>query len=541
VDANLAHALTGYVWLVIPEAILTVAACVLFLAGPRRGNRGLAATIALVALAGALLALIFATPATPESSLPAVKYASPLLQTHLALLIKYIGVLGGAVLVLFSWHEVPPSVAGEYHGCLLLIIAGNCLTGSANDLVTLFLALELISIPTYVLLYLPRLDDHAQEAAMKYFLISIFSSALLLLGFSFLYGTAGTTNLPALTEVLGQVRDQGNALKRNQIASGIQGLPLVALVLVVAAMGFRITAVPFHFYAPDVYQGTSIPGAALLAFIPKFAGFVVLIRLLGLLPGPDDVHGVSDQMPVLLWILAAVTMSLGNVLALWQDNLRRMLAYSSVAHAGYMLIGLAVAAKGPAQVQLGGVEAVLFYLIAYGAMTVGAFAVLSYLSTPEHHVETVDDLAGLGRSHPGSAVLMVLFLFSLIGLPVTAGFWGKLFIFLGAVTFPSESNPLVQDQARLFLVLTIIGAINAAIGCYYYLRIAGVMYLRDRVEPLPPPRSRPALAAVLLCAVVTLAVGIYPWPLVKAIKRAVRGPGEPGALATGALIASRER
>lgn len=631
-DDNLVHALKVYAVQLIPEAILVVSACVLFLAGTGRGDRAGAAVMALVGVCTALLALFYITlkgygiiwhlgsaaaifgfgvvcregrwlsivlaafglcaailalwsfntqtgltlegradairqlqatirdkerdKATSnattlqdlnreiarvkkeldkqEARLRAVNYSSALHHSYLGLLFKFIALIGGAILVLFSWNEVPDRQAGEYHGCLLLIIAGTCLTGSANDLVTLFLALELISIPTYVLLYLPRYDERAQEAGMKYFLLSIFSSALLLFGFSYLYGTAGTTNLSAVTDVLVQVRKQAEDLKRNQISAGMQGMPLVALVMIVAALGFRIAAVPFHFYAPDVYQGTSTPGAAMLAFIPKVAGFAALFRLLGFVPGADGGRGVSDQMPVLLWILAAVTMSLGNVLALLQDNVKRMLAYSSVAHAGYMLIGLAVAARpaaGPAQGSLGGVDAIVFYLIAYGAMTIGAFAVLSFLSTPERQIETVDDLAGLGRSHPGVAMLMVLFLFSLIGIPLTGGFMGKLFLFYGAVSFPETTDPQLQDQARLFMILAIIGVLNAAIGGYYYLRIAGAMFLRDGLEPIGPRRSWPALTSIWLCALVTLAIGVYPRPLVQVIKQAVRGGSEPNAAA----------
>jgi NADH-quinone oxidoreductase subunit N len=398
----------------------------------------------------------------------------------------------------------------------------------ANELITLFLALELVSIPTYVLLYLPRVDRVAQEAAMKYFLLSIFSSALLLFGFSYLYGLGGTTNLPGLTA----------ALERAKGGGVMPGVALVALVMVVAGLGFRITAVPFHFYAPDVYQGTTTGAAALLAFVPKVSGFAALVRVLGfVVPGlaaegggvaldsrPPVIQPLGDQIPVLLWIVSAVTMSLGNLLALLQDNVKRLLAYSSVAHAGYMLIGLAVAPKlvGDTTAPVGGVEAVLFYLVAYGAMTIGAFAVLSSLSTKERPAETVDDLAGLGRTHPGLALVMVLFLFSLIGLPLTAGFAGKLFLFLGALGLPNRpGDPQMAEQHQLFTTLAVIAAINAAIGGWYYLRIAAVMYLREPLEPLPKPRSVPLRLAVLTCAVLTLGLGVYPEPLLRAVRGAV--------------------
>jgi NADH-quinone oxidoreductase subunit N len=504
-----------------------------------------------------------------KGQLRATVYASPVLPSRLGLLIKLLALAGGAVLVLFSWDEVPPEQAADYHGCLLLLTAGACLVGSANDLVTLFLALELVSIPTYVLLYLPRTDAPAQEAAMKYFLLSIFSSALLLFGFSYLYGIAGTVNLPALAESLGagradlenlarQVREgrvaeaakAGAPLDRVASEAAVaeavrqagpwQGVALVALVMVVAALGFRITAVPFHFYAPDVYQGTTTGMAALLAFLPKLAGFAALVRLLGLVPPalPDSVASplMGEKALYLLWIMAAVTMSLGNLLALLQDNLKRLLAYSSVAHAGYMLIGLAVAPRlgGGPGTTVGGVEALLFYLVAYGAMTVGAFAVLHYLSTPQRPVETVDDLAGVGRSHPGTALLMCLFLLSLIGIPLTAGFAGKMLLFFDALGLsgvdPAADPQRLQQQADerlLFQALAAIAALNAAVGAWYYLRIAGAMYLREGLQPLPRARPRPVLSAVWVCALLTLALGVYPTPLLKAVRHAVGRPAEP--------------
>jgi NADH-quinone oxidoreductase subunit N len=545
--------LTGYFPYLVPEAILGVIACGLFLGGTWRASRNLWGAVALVGLALAGLAVwgsVYWTPTleaardhvarlvpggereTTLETLSATLYASPIVHTQLAILIKVIALVGAAVLVLFSWNEMPPSQAADYHACLLVITAGVCLTGAANDLITLFLALELISIPTYVLLYLPRLDDAAQEAAMKYFLLSIFSAALMLFGFSYLYGLGGTTNLPALADALIAARGSRDGV--------LPGVALIALIMVVAGLGFNITAVPFHFYAPDVYQGTATGAAALLAFAPKVAGFVALVRVLGYVPSPlaglDMPLGrvlpsqpLGGQVPVLLWIMAAVTMSLGNVLALLQDNVKRLLAYSSVAHAGYMLIGLAVAPKlvGHPGGPVGGIEAILFYLVSYGAMTTGVFAILHYLSTPERPVEKIDDLEGLGRSQPGTALLMVLFLFSLIGIPLTAGFLGKLWLFLGALGVPvNEVNPESLQQHRLFVILALIGVLNAAIGGWYYLRIAAVMYLREPVQTLPRPRPAPVLAAIWVCALLTLGVGIYPAPLLRAVQAAVPQGGE---------------
>jgi NADH-quinone oxidoreductase subunit N len=498
--------------LIVPEIILVAGACVLFLGATFRSERRLWTSVSLLFLAVAAVALAYTN--LPESGyLPdrpngaSATNASVFVLDRLALVVKWLALVGGAVLALLSWNEVPDRQAGEYHACLLIIVAGLCLTGAANELVTLFLSLELISIPTYVLLYLPRHNRPAQEAAMKYFLLSVFSSALLLFGFSYLYGLGASTNLPRLLDA---VTGAG--------PNSLPGIASVAVVMVIAGLGFRITAVPFHFYAPDVYQGTANAAAALLAYIPKVAGFVALARLLGYVWAGHAPAGLAFgvQVPMLLYIIAAVTMSLGNLLALLQDNVKRLLAYSSVAHAGYMLIGLTVASGLGAEGATGGVDAVLFYLAAYGAMTIGAFAVLTYLSRPERPVETIEDLTGLSQSHPGTALLMGLFLFSLIGMPLTGGFTGKLMLFLGAFLAPGPA-----DHPWLFRILALIGVLNAAVGGWYYLRILAVMYLRSPIKPLARPQSRPVLAALWACAFVTILLGVYPAPVSNWIRSAV--------------------
>lgn len=505
-NADIVNALNHAFALIVPEIVLLAATCVLFLGAVFVTNRHLWAAVSLVSLG--LAGVAQALTATNATTTLAEVYAAPVYVDALAQFVRTTALIAGAVLVLVSWNEVPDRQAAEYYACLLVIVAGLSLTAAANDLVALFLALELISIPTYVLLYLPRHDNASQEAATKYFLLSVFTSAFLLFGFSYLYGLAGTTNIPALLDALGRQ------------ASGVtQALSVMALVLIVAALGFRITAVPFHFYAPDVYQGSAICAVSMLAFVPKAAGFVALVRLAGYVSaghaGPG--LGVSGQLPSLFWLLAVITMTLGNVLALLQNNVKRLLAYSSVAHAGYMLIGVTMAhylglgsPAGDGSVIPGGVEAVLFYLVAYGAMTVGAFGVLGYLSTPERRVEQEDDLIGLGVSHPVVALLMGVFLLSLIGIPLTAGFFGKFLLFMGALT----------TNSRWATWLALIGALNAAIGAWYYLRILAKMYLQTPATPLPQTRNRPLLTAVALCAGLTLFFGIYPRPLVNLSTRA---------------------
>jgi NADH-quinone oxidoreductase subunit N len=476
--------------LAAPEALLVLAACVVFVGGAFRPNRTIWAIVSLVGFVLPILT-VYWHPNDLTSLRPSI---SPLWPDALATYTRLVAFVGGVVLLLMTWSELPEGQAADYFACLLLLSAGTALVGSADELITLFLALELISIPTYVMLYLPRTGRPVQEAAVKYFLLSIFSSALLLFGFSYLYGVTGTTNIAAIHE----------AMTRSELTQ-LPTLLLVATVMVVAGLGFRITAVPFHFYAPDVYEGSANGPAALLAFVPKVAGFVALIRLLGFAgPGPI-MHSLDmgSRLPLLLWILAAITMTVGNVVAVWQSDVKRLLAYSGIAHSGYMLMGLATAPFLDEN-STGGISAVLFYLIAYGAMTVGAFAVLQAVSTDERQVSQIDELAGLSGTHPGLALTFALFLFSMIGLPLTAGFTGKFLLFMGALSAQGQAHD------RLFLWLAIIGAVNAAIGAYYYLRIVAAMYLRTAIKPL---LGRPRLCSVVAlaaCGLVTIWLGCYP-------------------------------
>ncbi|HSQ58234.1 MAG TPA: NADH-quinone oxidoreductase subunit N, partial [Gemmata sp.] len=515
-DPQLQQTLKGVFRLAAPEIALIATACAMFLFGCMYNRRWLWFVVSLV---GVLIAALLA--GTVKTAMPPVLTAAPLIPDGMAGFIRWVAILGAAIFLLLTWPEVSRTSAAEYYGCLLVSAAGVSLVGRANDLITLFLSLELISIPTYILLYLPARTKANQEAAAKYFLLSVLSSAVMLFGFSYLYGLAGSTNLAVITDTLAKAN-----------YGTITPLSLIGIVMVIAAMGFRITAVPFHFYAPDVYEGGPTGVVAQLAFFPKVAGFAALVRLLGL-AGSDVLHlpfGTSTSIPLLLWILAILTMTIGNVLALLQDNVRRMLAYSGVAHAGYMLIGIVVAcslpdAHGTPRLDpatgksleaiaptIGGVDALLVYLVAYGMMTVGAFAVLLYLTSSERPVEAIDDLAGVGKSYPVSAAAMAIFLFSLIGLPLTLGFAGKFLLFVGAFTAPADT----PTMGNLYQVLAVAAAVNAAIGAYYYLRVIGVMYLRTPLRPLAGSRAVPTLAAALLLAFATLLYGIYPKPLVDA-------------------------
>lgn len=514
--------LAGAVRFVIPEIILVGVACLLFVQAVILPARWLSVVLGLGGIvAAAVVAIVLDARGTEiakfwaladAAGADAPRTVAAIDPTGAARFVRWLALASGLLFVLMAWREIVWDTAGEYVACVLVMTAGASLVGRANDLVSVFLALEMVSIPTYVLLYLPARTRAAQEAAVKYFLLSVLSSGVLLFGFSYLYGLTGTTNLGAVAATLAVAHQ-----------TAVSPLALVGIVMVIAGLGFRIAAVPFHFYAPDVYQGAPTGVVAQLAFVPKLVGFVALARVLGLIApfGPAGYEVPFDAartlIPLTLWVLAAVTMTAGNVLALLQDNLKRLFAYSGIAHSGYMLIGLVVASALPAAndpanppVQ-SGMDSVLFYLAAYGLMTIGALAVLMSLSAGDREVTTLDDLAGLGQTRPGAAALLTLFFVSLIGLPLTAGFAGKLQLFLGAFDAVAPAG-----SRSLYRVLVAVAALNAAVAAVYYLRAVAVMYQRTALEPAAPrPRGYFALVAAVFCATGTVFFGVYPQPLAK--------------------------
>jgi len=438
--------------------------------------------------------------AAGEPSLTA-NVAGPLAIDLFAQYVQWLVLILGLALMLMSARPAADVQAPEYASTLMFAIAGMMLVASARELVLLFLGLEMISIPTYVLLYLGRRDVNSQEAAAKYFFLSIVSSAIMLYGFSFLYGAAGTTQLELVREVL---------LSAN--ANGTTWFARLALVLIFAGLAFKLTAVPFHFYAPDVYQGTTNINAAVLSVLPKLGALVALIRIIVVAMPGFEVYGWRIAL-----VVALLTMTLGNVVALWQDNIRRMLAYSSIAHGGYMLIGLAVAlaAGSGAKSAAGfdGVGGVLFYVTVYAIATTGALATLIYLGRGVKQVDTVEDLAGAARAHPGAGVAMAIFMFSLAGIPPLAGFWGKLNLFTGALSIHDAAGS-EGGLRRWFIALAVIGVLNAAISAGYYLRIIAVMYFRPSTENSGVAEGGPGAAlAMTLCAVLVVVSGVIPDPI----------------------------
>lgn len=490
----------------LPATLLAVFASFLFLGGTgKNAKSGMWGVLSLVALGVAGVTLAFNNGAFGGTIDTIIVQDALSVGVHAGTIV--IGMI--LVLTMLSSQSTSESSA-EFYAMLLLILAGVMVVASANDLVLLFLALELISVPTYVLLYTGRSDHRSQEACVKYFLLSILSAAVLLYGLSFVYGLTGSTNISAIRQVLNQAY---GAVQPGVAPGGGSVLGLVAMVLIFAGLGFKVAAVPFHFYAPDVYQGTTAFNAGLLSIIPKAAGFIALMRL-----GISAMVGFERAGESIALILALITMTSGNCLALLQNNIRRMMAYSGIAHAGYLLIGMAVgfwdtwnpAGSLDSGTGLpGGVRAAMIYLAAYSIATAGLFAALVYLPRNGKQIEDIDDLTGLVRSQPWVAVCMAIFLFSLAGVPPLPGFWGKLGLFFGALGV-RDGLGYVQSG---FMFLAVAGVINAAIGAVYYLRIVAVMFLNDPLSVPSPEGGKSAHAAVSLSAVLVLLMGILPGPL----------------------------
>jgi NADH-quinone oxidoreductase subunit N len=360
------------------------------------------------------------------------------------------------------------------------------------------------------LLYLGRRDVGSREATAKYFFLSILASALLLYGFSFFYGSTGSMDLRAIRELTSGSGATGPGAADAARQLGVGPLAKIALVLIFAGLGFRVTAVPFHFYAPDVYQGTTNGNAGLLSIIPKIAGLVALIRLTAVLLEVPDVQTYAWRVALALSI---VTMSLGNFMALWQDNLRRLMAYSSIAHAGYLLIPLAVFLAPGAGIPAAwdGIGALLLYLLVYAVATIGMFAALASLGRDDSQVDGVDELAGLawtgGTVRPVLAWCIAAFMFSLAGIPPMAGFWGKLAVFASALGAGDPDSGV----RGWFIALAVVGVLNAAVAATYYLRIIGVMFFR---LPLAIPAVKKGAGGAgltaLICGALVLLIGLGP-------------------------------
>ncbi|HEV8615689.1 MAG TPA: NADH-quinone oxidoreductase subunit N [Methylomirabilota bacterium] len=392
--------------------------------------------VALAGIVGALLASLW------QWGSPVRAFRDMVLLDDYALFFDVVICYAAALIVLLSLDYLRREgvESGEYYALVLFATAGMMLLASAGDLIVVFLALELMSLSLYILAGLFKMRLASGEASLKYFLLGAFASSFLLYGIALLYGATGTTSLERLAA--GARAHAGDPLF------------VIGLGLLLVGLGFKISSVPFHMWAPDVYQGAPTSITALIATGSKAAAFAALIRVLTV-----AVRAAPADWTTLLWALSAVTMTLGNVVAIAQSNLKRMLAYSSIAHVGYMLVGLV--AGGPT-----GAGAVLFYLLAYTFTTVGTFGVITLCQRSGEEAVDVADYAGLARRNPLLAATLAAFLLSLIGIPPLAGFVGKFYVFGSAVRAG-------------FIWLTVLGVLNSAIAAYYYLRVIVYMYMRE--------------------------------------------------------------
>jgi NADH-quinone oxidoreductase subunit N len=385
-------------------------------------------------------------------------------------------------------HHTRP---GEFYALLLMVVTGMIGMAASTDLIALFVSFELMSLPTYVLAGSLNGDRRSGEASLKYFVNGAFSSAILVFGMALLYGLTGATSYALLHAQAG-------------VFPLTSGLGIAGLVLVITGFGFKIAAVPFHGWAPDVYEGAPTPFTAFMSVGIKAAAFAGLMRLFGV----GLMHGSLIWTDALI-VLAVLTMVVGNVLALPQRNVKRMLAYSSIAHAGYLLLG--VIAMGRAH-SSGGVSAVLFYLVAYAFMNLGAFGILVLIRNRqgEFHYR-LDEIGGLGKRMPVASLAMTLFMLSLTGIPPLAGFWGKFFIFAAAV------------DAHLWW-LVVIAVIMSAVSAFYYLRVVWYMYFREAAgaEPALERTSAGMRGSLAVAALGVVVIGLYPQPVIAAAQNALR-------------------
>ncbi len=473
---------------VMPETILSVFAMVLllvnvFVPGKQKAYLGYLSLIGIVIAAVSVFNGWDAPQAIREG------FNGAVLQDNFALFFKAIFLLSAALTILISdqYMEREGCNHGELYPLILLATAGMMLMASGTDLMVIFLGLEVLSVSLYVLAGFNRDNIRSNEAGLKYFLLGAFSTGFLLYGMALTYGSTGTTKIANIAAYVAQ----NGSVTANPMF-------LVGMLLMAVGFSFKIAAAPFHMWTPDVYEGAPTPMTAFMSAGPKAAGFAAFIRVL-VFAFPM----LKADWTSLLWILAVLTMTVGNIIALSQDNIKRMLAYSSIAHAGYALVGFAA---GNAE----GAAGILFYMLSYAFMNIGAFAIIVLIGKKGEANNNVADYAGLGFRRPVLALLMSIFLFSLAGIPPMVGFVGKFYLFSAAI----KSG---------YIGLAIIGVLNSAASVYYYLRVMVFMYMKDPVEEFDWVKVTPAIAlSLIISAAGVLIPGVVPSYLLQLAQKAVQ-------------------
>ena len=452
---------------ILPEIVLSIFGLLMMAIDPVLDERRARRILGAIGLAGAIAALA-ATFYQAQPQFWGTAFSN-MVKVDAFSVFFHIVVAAVTILVILSsyeYMEVQQIRAGEYYGLILFAAVGMDLMSSAVELVLIFIALEISSIATYILAGFRRRSAISSESSVKYFLLGSFATAFFLYGVALIFGATGSTSIAVIGQSLSEYSSSGPLLAFLGIAWMFVGL------------GFKVAAAPFHIWTPDVYEGAPSPVVGFMSTAPKAAVFAVLLRIMFEAHAPGRIW--------LIWVAAALSMTIGNIAALVQDNVKRLLAYSSIAHAGYLLVAFASLPKD-------GIPSAMFYAASYAVMNVGAFAVVGHFGGAGEKYVTLEDYAGLGKRSPLLAAVFTGFLLSLIGIPLFGGFFAKFYVFAAAM------------QANL-VGLVIIGVINSAIAAYYYLRVIVLMYMRDPREEVP---VAPVPAALGLALGLSLAVTIY--------------------------------
>jgi NADH-quinone oxidoreductase subunit N len=453
---------------ILPEIVLSIFGMIIMVLDPLLAERGRAKILGAVGLVGSLVALV-ATFCMARQ--PGPGFYNMVQVDAFSVFFHFLITAITAVVILTSYEymEIQKIRAGEYYALILFSAVGMCLMSSAVELVLIFIALEISSISTYILAGFRRRAAISSESSVKYFLLGSFATAFFLYGVALMFGATGSTSIAQISKAL---------------SDNVPVLAYTAFALMFVGLGFKVAAAPFHVWTPDVYEGAPSPVVGFMSTGPKAAVFAVLLRIV------FEAHAPGALW--FIWVAAALSMTIGNISALVQTNVKRLLAYSSIAHAGYLLMAFA-ALQGT-----DGIASAMFYTASYAAMNVGAFAVISHFAGAGERYVTLEDYAGLGRRSPVLAATLTVFLLSLIGIPMTGGFFAKFYVFSAAL-----QNNLIW--------LVIIGVLNSAVGAYYYLRIIVAMYMREpREDTVVSPVSFSLGSALAISVLATLYLGILP-------------------------------
>ncbi len=465
---------------ILPELILAIGAMALLMYGVFSGEKsaGVVSTVAVVLLVAAGIAVMLVGGA------PRATFGGSFLFDGFARFMKVLAFFGAAIALLMSQDFLKRAGAERFEFPILILLSttGMGVLISAGDLIALYMGLELMSLSLYVIASIHRDDLRSTEAGLKYFVLGALSSGMLLYGASLIYGFTGTVSLAGIAL----------ALKGGHIGLGL----IFGLVFLCAGLAFKISAVPFHMWTPDVYEGAPTPVTAFFAAAPKVAALAIFVRTM-----VTGFPSATLQWQQIIVFVSLASMALGAFAAIGQSNIKRLMAYSSIGHMGFALVGLAAGTAS-------GVQGVAVYIAIYMVMTLGTFACIIAMRRESGPVETIDDLAGLSRTNPVMAAALAAQLFSLAGIPPLAGFFAKFYVFSAAV------------DAKLY-VLAVAGVLTSAVGCYYYLRIVKLMYFDEPAAPFVPARLEVKAVIVVASLFVTLFV-LYPAPLVAAAGAAAR-------------------